>query len=551
MASPRILTLDEAAEFRPQQVVELSHNMVAVTQQRDALKLQLDWFKRQIFGQKSEKRFADQGGQQLSLGELVGVGTPPATQGKVIAAHTRHAPSKTTAESSSDFFDETRVPIETIAVNAPEQAGLTAEAFAAAYEVIGEKVSHRLAQRPGSYVVLKYVRPVLKSRLASSAGETVITCPPAPVGVIEGSRADVSFIAGLLLDKFLYHLPLYRQHLRLQDAGFKLSRPWLTQLTQQAIALLEPIYEAQLASIRQSRVKSMDETPIKAGQSGNGKMKSGYFWPVYGELGEIVFPFCPSRAAHHIERILGGAPPIPPPDHASTGPSVLLTDGYAAYESYAKNSGLLHAQCWAHSRRKFFEAQSIEPEKAAQALDQIGALYAVEAHIRENNLTDEAKRVYRQQHAAPLAAAFFVWVQRQFDEQGFLPSSPLTKALAYVRERQAGLSIFLDDPDVPIDTNHLERALRVIPMGRKNWLFCWTEVGAKHAGIIQSLLVTCRVQKIDPYDYLVDVLQRVGQHPATEVAQLTPRRWKQHFAEKPLRSDLYCIGAGKESTPIS
>ena len=541
MASPHILTLDEAAEFRPQQVVELSREVAS-------LKHQLDWFKRQIFGQKSEKRFADQGGQQLSLGELAGVGTPPAAPGKVIAAHTRHAPSQVSAETSGDFFDETRVPIETIAVNAPEQAGLTAEAFAAAYEVIGEKVSHRLAQRPGSYVVLKYVRPVLKSRQASTVGETAITCPPAPVGVIEGSRADVSFIAGLLLDKFLYHLPLYRQHLRLQDAGFKLSRPWLTQLTQQAIALLEPIYEAQLASIRQSRVKSMDETPIKAGRSGHGKMKSGYFWPVVGELDEIVFPFCPSRAAHHIEKILGGAPP---PDDSATSPAVLLTDGYAAYESYAKNSGLLHAQCWAHSRRKFFEAQSIEPEKAAEALDQIGALYAVEAHIRENNLAGEAKRAYRQQHAAPLVAAFFVWVQRQFDAQGFLPSSPLTKALAYVRERQAGLSIFLDDPEVPIDTNHLERALRVIPMGRKNWLFCWTEVGAKYAGIIQSLLVTCRLQKIDPYDYLVDVMQRVGQHPAADVAQLTPKQWKQHFAENPLRSDLYSIRAGKESTPIS
>ena len=162
MASPRILTLDEAAEFRPQQVIELSQNTVVLKQQVDALKQQcdhlkqqLDWFKRQIFGQKSEKRFAEQGGQQLSLGELVGAGTAPATPGKVIAAHTRRASAPKTDETSPDFFDETRVPIETIAVNAPEQTNLTPEAFAAAYEVIGEKVSHRLAQRPGSYVVLK------------------------------------------------------------------------------------------------------------------------------------------------------------------------------------------------------------------------------------------------------------------------------------------------------------------------------------------------------------------------------------------------------------
>jgi len=101
----------------------------------------------------------------------------------------------------------------------------------------------------------------------------------------------------------------------------------------------------------------------------------------------------------------------------------------------------------------------------------------------------------------------------------------------------------LSDPDVQIDTNHLERALRAIPLGRKNWMFSWTELGAKHVGIVQSLLVTCRLHDIDPYDYFVDVLQRVGQHPASKVGQLTPRCWKELFADKPLRSDLYDLAA--------
>lgn len=120
-------------------------------------------------------------------------------------------------------------------------------------------------------MVLKYVRPVVKL-LATQA----ITCPTAPVGVIEGSRADVGFLAGLRLDQFAYHLPLYRQHQRLLDAGFTVSRPWLTQLAQQGAVLLEPIYDALLASIRTSRVMAMDETPIKAGQSGTGKMKCAF-----------------------------------------------------------------------------------------------------------------------------------------------------------------------------------------------------------------------------------------------------------------------------------
>ena len=116
---------------------------------------------------------------------------------------------------------------------------------------------------------------------------------------------------------------------------------------------------------------------------------------------------------------------------------------------------------------------------------------------------------------------------------------PLSKALVYAQNHEAQLRVYLGDPDVPIDTNHLERALRVIPMGRKNWLFNWTEVGAQHVGIIQSLLTTCRLHGVDPYTYLVDVLQRIDLHPDRDVEALTPRRWKELFAADPLRSDLY------------
>ena len=133
---------------------------------------------------------------------------------------------------------------------------------------------------------------------------------------------------------------------------------------------------------------------------------------------------------------------------------------------------------------------------------------------------------------------FFSWVDQKFEAQGLLPSNPFLRALAYARERREGLEVYLNDPDVAIDTNHLERALRVIPMGRRNWMFCWTQLGAKQVGMVQSLLVSCRLHDIDPYDYFVDVLQRVGQHPANLVHQLTPRLWKELFAANPLRSDL-------------
>ena len=131
---------------------------------------------------------------------------------------------------------------------------------------------------------------------------------------------------------------------------------------------------------------------------------------------------------------------------------------------------------------------------------------------------------------------FFPWCRDQLASGGLLPSDPLTKALNYVLSREASLTVFLEDPDVQPDTNHLERALRPIPMGRKNWLFCWTELGAEHVGIIQSLITTCKLHDINPYTYLVDVLQRISQHPASQVADLTPRLWKTRFTDNPLRS---------------
>jgi transposase len=526
----RVLNAAEVAALDAQHVARL---LVAkdvaidqLEQQVQTLQHQLEWFKRQLFGSKSERFVAMPDPQQMHLGQVLGQELPvPPSNGageQQVPSHTRRRPRSDFADdgASALFFDASKVPVLTIEVPNPEVKDLRV----GQYEVVGEKTSHRLAQRPGSYVVLKYVRPVVKVLSTQT-----LHCASAPLGVIEGSRADVSFVAGILVDKFAWHLPLYRQHQRLVAAGFRLSRQWLTQLVQQGAQLLRAIYDAQLASIRASRVKAMDETSIKAGRSGAGKMNSAYFWPIYGEHDEVCFAFFESRRHEHVEQALG----LTQPDHA-----VLLSDGYEAYASYAKKVGVTSAQCWAHSRRAFFDAQGAEPQAAAQALSQIGKLYDVEREIRKRGLKGENKRLHRLTHSKPLVDDFFDWVDHQFEQQGLLPSNPLTKAMAYVRERRAGLEVFLGDPDVPVDTNHLERALRVIPQGRKNWLFCWTEVGAEHAGIVQSLIVTCRLHGIDPYTYLVDVLQRVSEHPASRVAELTPRLWKQHFAANPLHSDL-------------
>lgn len=516
---------DQADAMTPSALADLLRSHAKLENEVVALRRQVAWFQRQIFGEKSERRIPEANAMQGVLGEAFNAipdKLPPAKKRR-IDSYERELKPKRPSENEDEstlFFDEKKVPVEVIHVANPDAAGLAEDE----YEVIDEKVSYRLAQRPGSYVVLKYVRPVIKRRDTKA-----LSCPPAPVGVIEGSRADVSFIAGMLVDKFAYHQPLYRQHQHLRDSGINVSRAWLTQLTQRAIELFVPIYDAQVDSVRTSRVKAMDETPIKAGQAGPGKLKKAYFWPVYGERDEICFFYYPSRSHAHVIDALG----LKPPDNA-----VLQSDGYGAYDEYAKKTGLKHAQCWAHVRREIFEAQDIDPARADEALQMIGALYAIEDTIREKALSREAKRIMRQTEAKPLADRFFEWIDATFASHGFLPTNPFIKALRYAKDRRNHLAVYLDDPDVAIDTNHLERALRVIPLGRKNWLFAWTELGAKHIGIVQSLLVTCRLHDINPYDYFVDVLQRIGQHPASKVHQLIPREWKQLFAKNPLHSDL-------------
>jgi hypothetical protein len=144
----------------------------------------------------------------------------------------------------------------------------------------------------------------------------------------------------------------------------------------------------------------------------------------------------------------------------------------------------------------------------------------------------------RRERSLAVVEEFFKWLKHELAALTLLPSSPFCKAASYAIARTASLSVYLAEPAVPIDTNHLERALRSIPMGRKNWLFCWTEVGAEYVGKIQSLLVTCRLHGIDPYTYFADVPQRVSVTKALDVADLTPRRWKELFAQAPFTSEL-------------
>ncbi len=486
-----------------------------------ALQSQVDWYKRQLFGQTSEKRPIEPNPHQLSLPDVLDETPEPSPpEEKISITYQRGKARKDRGDALNEKglrFDDS-VPVETIELSSPELQGPEADQ----YDIIDHKVTYRLAQRPGSYVVLKYTRPVVKHKNS----QQLITTP-APANVFDHSLADVSLLAGLLIDKFVYHCPLYRQHQKLQMAGVTVSRATLTQWVQRSIALLTPIYSSQLKHILQSKTLAMDETPIKAGRKQKGKMRTAYFWPIYGDRDEIAFTYASSRGQQQVLDQLKGFK------------GTLLTDGYVAYQRYAeKTAEVTHATCWVHARRVFVKAEQIEPAAVAEALERIGQIYRIETQIREQKFTGEKKLKIRSEQSLPVVDAFFAWVYEQRQRMDLVNSNPLAKALKYVTEREHQLRVFLNDPEVQPDTNHLERALRVIPMGRKNWLFAWTELGAEHIGIIQSLLVTCRLHDINPYVYLVDVLQRISQHPASKVHELTPVVWKNKFADNPMRSDL-------------
>lgn len=521
------MTLEEqAATLRPPEILALLVHQRELQEENAALKRQVAWFQRQLFGRKSEKRLRDPDPEQLTLRGMFttpvsGADQPPPPTETVKAYQRRFRLTGGDVPDESELRFDASVPVQEILLTHPAVRDLPADA----YEVISEKVTYRLAQRPGAYVILKYRRPVIKRK-----DTEVLSCPPAPPAVFEKSFADVSILAGLLIDKFVYHLPLYRQHQRLLQAGIRLSRAALTQWVHRTAAVLEPIYYALLSSILQSQVLTMDETPIKAGRREQGKLHTGYFWPVYGDQDEIAFPFAASRAGAVVREALGQFC------------GVLVTDGYQVYERFAQTvTRLVHAQCWSHTRRRFVDAEGAEPALVRQALEWIGHLYAYEAQIRQQGLEAGTKLAYREEYSKPLVERFFAWLTETLRLQPLLPSNPFTQAARYALAREAALKVFLADPAVPLDTNHLEREIRAIALGRRNWLFCWTEVGAQYVGIVQSLLASCRLQGVAPYVYLVDVLQRIDTHPAFDVHLLTPRLWKQHFAAHPLRSDLDCF----------
>jgi transposase len=518
---------DAVLQVPAQQYQQMQRRLESDRLEIERLKAQLEWFKRQIFGAKSEQRPASAEQIALFAAQLAALQGEAAPKIQV-PAHERQKRRSGEEVNDTGLRFGPEVPVREILLSCPQLQGPEADR----YEIIDHKVSLRLARQPGSHVVLKYLRPVVRRKQASAQGEQALITVPAPLGVLDHAQVDVSFLAGMLVEKFVYHTPLYRQHQKLADEGIVVSRTTLDNWGRNAIGLLEPIAQAVRQMIVSGSRMKLDETPIKAGRtkatSGQGKMKQGWLWPMLGEHGDIAFHYASSRAAAVLKEVLG-----------AQYRGILQTDGYQVYAEYAANlPRCTHALCWAHTRRAFLKAEQIDPQPVAQALEMIRGLYAIERKLKLAGSSAEAIRAVRKTESEPIVDRFFAWVAAEIAKAELLPRSPLALALGYARQREKGLREFLSDAWLALDTNDLERALRVIPMGRRNWLFCSTEFGARQVATIQTLLATCRAHGIDAYTYLVDVLQRINQHPASRIDELTPRLWAKRFGDNPLRSDL-------------
>ena len=270
---------------------------------------------------------------------------------------------------------------------------------------------------------------------------------------------------------------------------------------------------------------AIDESPIKVGvERAKHKMRQGYVWPIFGEHQEVVFKYYASRGAMVLSELL------------SDFKGVLLSDGFSAYKSYMKSveaNQVQHATCWTHARRKFVELENICPEQSSKALEIIAELYKIESGLGSKSNKSSELLFGRMTRSSQVVDRYFDWLKSFNGKSILATNSKLRLAIGYSLEREESMRVFLKNPDVSLDTNHVEREIRPIAIGRKNWLFCWSELGADSLCNAQSLIRTCLLQGVNPRDYLVDVLQRLTLDKPDDLTTLLPRFWKENFAEKP------------------
>ena len=497
---------------------ELTNTVNKLQDEEEHLKLVIKKLQHQLYGKSSEKRKKFDPANQMNLFDLPEEAKKEKVKTVEIKEHTREVRKKFEEEEEAleGTFSEDLPHEEQVIDEKPE--GVAEEDL----ELVSTKVTERLASTPEQHRVIRVVRNVYKVK---STGK--IFCPPAPDHVLDRRcKVSESFLVLMIIKKFLWHLPLYRQQQELRLQGIKISRESLVRWTMQLAAVLEPIAREIAGQIRGAPVVHVDETPIMVGKKNKDKKKkysNGQLWPILAEGIGVAFMYTNTRAWGEVYNILK--------DFKGT----LVSDAYDGYQNFTRAAKIQWQLCWMHIRRNFVEAIPSNQELANNALDYIEKLYKIEHEIR--NLEVSKKTIERQKRSKPVLEVFYKWLLAQSVSPTVLTDEAMSKAVSYVLKRWEAASLFVQDGAIPIDNGAVERAIRPEQLGAKNWLHCASEVGAETIAIFYTLIGSALMNGIHPYYYLLDLTKRLDDREI-KAKDLVPSVWKTKYLEEAIPEHL-------------
>jgi len=495
-----------AAANLPDDIEALKAIILAQQEQNARLEALVAAFRQAMFGRKSEKIDPDQ--FELALEDIETAIARVEAEGE---ANPLVTPTRTSTPRRANRGSLPRHLPRIEEVIEPES---TLCDCGCARHVIGEDVSERLDIVPAQFRVIVTRR----SKYACRSCEGGIVQAPAPAHLIPGGMPTEATVAHVIVSKYADHLPLYRQVQIYRRQGIDLDRSTLAAWVGRAAFELMPVYDALLANLKRSGKLFMDETTAPVLDPGRRKTKTGYFWALarddrpWGgdDPPGVAFTYAPGRSGQYAEDILKGF----------TG--TLQVDGYAGYNRLLKRPAqdIRLAYCWAHARRKLHEvAQTGTTPIADEGLKQIAALYQVDKDIRGQS--PEARRAARQERSKPILDKFETWLTAH--RARVSAKSPLGEAFKYIAKYWDGLTRFLDDGRIEIDSNAVERTIRPIALNRKNALFAGHDAGAQNWAMLASLIETCKLNAIDPHAWMTDILTAiVNGHKQSRIDELMP-----------------------------
>lgn len=333
---------------------------------------------------------------------------------------------------------------------------------------------------------------------------------PAPERVSDQVMYGPGLHANVVVSKLADSLPLERQATRFRRAKIPMSRSTLSDIYHRSADVFRPLWARAVQKVAEAKDVSADETQIKVQE--DEKCRTAWVWTFIAG-GLVTYVYSPSRSGETPQKVLG---------HSE---GTLQVDGYTGYNKVTCPKGRKRAGCWAHARRKFFEAMATAPDEARHVLDEILSLYEVEYEAHEKGIfATEAHKLLRQTKSKAIVDRLTNWLEGE--KEKWPPKSPLGKAIKYLLNQKKPLRLFLDDPKVRLDNNLSERNLRLVALGRKNFLFVGHDAAGENLAILQTLVSSCIANGINPQDYLADVIMRVQHHPQSRIDELLPDQWK-------------------------